>query len=61
MDPAETHPIPLRDLRPALVVAALLLVAVYLVTLDQGQLSQAGTLLHDLMHDGRHVLGVPCH
>jgi hypothetical protein len=61
MTPEDARPIPLRDLRPALLVAALLLVAVYLVTLDQGQLSQAGTLLHDLMHDGRHVLGVPCH
>ncbi|MEU8382026.1 CbtB-domain containing protein, partial [Streptosporangium sp. NPDC048865] len=23
--------------------------------------SQAGNYLHELMHDGRHLLGVPCH
>jgi hypothetical protein len=42
------------------VVAALLLMA-YLVAFDQGAVSQSGTFLHELMHDGRHMLGVPCH
>jgi hypothetical protein len=23
--------------------------------------SQSGMYLHELMHDGRHLLGVPCH
>jgi hypothetical protein len=23
--------------------------------------SQTGGYLHELMHDGRHLLGVPCH
>jgi hypothetical protein len=54
-------PVPLRDLRPAVLVAAILLVGMYLVALDQGALSQSGALLHELMHDGRHLLGVPCH
>ncbi|GII00055.1 CbtB domain-containing protein [Planobispora takensis] len=43
-----------------LAVPALLLLA-YLVTFDQGAISQAGNYLHELMHDGRHLLGVPCH
>ena len=41
-------------------VAALLLLA-YLVAFDQGAVSQSGMYLHELMHDGRHLLGVPCH
>ncbi|GGQ60127.1 CbtB domain-containing protein [Couchioplanes azureus] len=42
------------------VVATLLLLA-YLVAFDQGAVSQNGAFLHELMHDGRHLLGVPCH
>ncbi|WP_306214387.1 CbtB domain-containing protein [Actinoplanes sp. RD1] len=44
----------------AAVVAGLLLMA-YLVAFDQGALSRSGMFLHELMHDGRHLLGVPCH
>ncbi|GLY95182.1 CbtB domain-containing protein [Actinoplanes sp. NBRC 103695] len=43
----------------AVVVGALLLA--YLVAFDQGAVSQSGMYLHELMHDGRHLLGVPCH
>ena len=42
------------------VVGAMLLLA-YLVAFDQGAVSQSGMFLHELMHDGRHLLGVPCH
>ncbi|TQJ22152.1 putative cobalt transporter subunit CbtB [Micromonospora sp. A202] len=41
-------------------VVALTLLA-YLVAFDQGAVSRSGTYLHELMHDGRHLLGVPCH
>jgi hypothetical protein len=60
-DLATTQPIPLRQLAPFGAVAALLLLLLYLVSFDQGAVSQAGTLLHEVMHDGRHLLGVPCH
>jgi hypothetical protein len=47
---------------------ALLAVAVamlWLVTFEGGLVSgavgQAGTFFHELFHDGRHLLGVPCH
>jgi hypothetical protein len=42
-------------------VTGLMLLLAYLVAFDQGALSQSGTFLHELMHDGRHLLGVPCH
>lgn len=61
MDPTAVRPLPLRELAPALVLAAFLLLVIYLVQYDQGALSQTGTFLHELMHDGRHLLGVPCH
>ncbi len=58
-----------RDLVIAglLVVAALL--ALYAVFLDQGALLSAAygdtsfgaNYLHEFMHDGRHLLGIPCH
>jgi hypothetical protein len=59
--PDRIEAIPLRDLAPWTIAALLLLVLAYLVALDQGALSQSGLLLHELMHDGRHLLGVPCH
>jgi hypothetical protein len=45
----------------ALAVTTTLLLIAYLVAFDQGAVSQSGTFLHELMHDGRHLLGVPCH
>ena len=49
--------------------AFLLLVAavavLWLVTFEGGvvseSLGQAGTFLHEVFHDGRHLIGVPCH
>lgn len=58
---------PSRDgdaLKALLVSAAVVLLAVltlYLVGFDQGAISRTGMYLHELMHDGRHLLGVPCH
>jgi Probable cobalt transporter subunit (CbtB) len=50
-----------RLLTIALLTVGLMLVIAYLVAFDQGGLSRSGTYLHELMHDGRHLLGVPCH
>lgn len=62
MDPISVQqPIPIRQLLPALLVTTLLALLVYLVQFDQGAVSQSGMFLHELMHDGRHLLGVPCH
>ncbi|MGU3432873.1 CbtB domain-containing protein [Actinomycetes bacterium M1A6_2h] len=48
----------------AVVVAAVILLAfltLYLVGFDQGAISRSGMYMHELMHDGRHLLGLPCH
>lgn len=53
--------IPLVRLRPWLLAVPVLLLLTYLVLMDNGAVSQTGAFLHELMHDGRHLLGVPCH
>ena len=50
-----------RLLAIALLVVGLLLLVGYLVAFDQGAVSRSGMYLHEVMHDGRHLLGVPCH
>jgi hypothetical protein len=43
----------------------LALALLYAVTLDGGfvsaRVADSGIYLHELFHDGRHLLGVPCH
>lgn len=49
---------------PAFAWAAVLLAAAwtYLMLQENGAiLSQSWEQLHELFHDGRHALGVPCH
>ncbi len=58
---ATVTPFPLRELLPALLLGLLFVLTIYLVQYDQGVLTQTGSFLHELMHDGRHMLGVPCH
>jgi hypothetical protein len=44
----------------AAVIVALL--ALYAVFIDDGSLvSATGNYLHEFTHDGRHLLGAPCH
>jgi hypothetical protein len=59
--PLSTPAISTRLLWTALMVVALMLLITYLVAFDQGAVSRSGMDLHELMHDGRHLLGVPCH
>jgi hypothetical protein len=56
-------PIPLRDLLPwAAFAAVLALVLLYLVGVEEGATSLvSGSFAHELAHDGRHLLGFPCH
>jgi putative cobalt transporter subunit CbtB len=59
--PVGTPAVSPRLLWTALAVVALMLLVTYLVAFDQGAVSRSGMYLHELMHDGRHLLGVPCH
>jgi hypothetical protein len=59
--PISTPVVSPRLLWTALAVVALMLLITYLVAFDQGAVSRSGMYLHELMHDGRHLLGVPCH
>jgi hypothetical protein len=56
-------PIPLREVAPwALFAGVVLLVLLYLVGMDQGATSViSGEMLHEFVHDGRHLLAFPCH
>jgi hypothetical protein len=56
-------PVPLRELLPWIVFGLLLAaVVLYLVGAEQGAVSLiGGEYVHEFMHDGRHLLGVPCH
>ncbi|MDX6647713.1 MAG: hypothetical protein QOK40_3440 [Miltoncostaeaceae bacterium] len=60
-DAVAVQPIPLRRVAPWLALVPLFLMVLYLLGLDQGAISHAGSYLHELMHDGRHLLALPCH
>ncbi|MFC0508934.1 CbtB domain-containing protein [Micromonospora costi] len=55
--------VPLRQILPWAVFGALLAaVLLYFVGVEQGVLSVfAGETVHEFVHDGRHLLGFPCH
>ncbi|MBO9533871.1 MAG: CbtB-domain containing protein [Solirubrobacteraceae bacterium] len=50
-----------RDQLIAAAALLVLLLVVYVVQFDQGAISRSGMFMHELMHDGRHLLGIPCH
>ena len=61
----ETRPvaIPVADLLPWIVFGGLLLLlAIYFVGAEEGATSIIpGMYVHEFVHDGRHLLGFPCH
>lgn len=59
----EVVPIPLTQLVPwALFVGLLSLVVIFFISADQGAISiPSGNAIHEWVHDGRHLLGYPCH
>jgi hypothetical protein len=61
-----TRPVPVaspRELLPYVLFAGLiLLIVIYFVGAEEGALSLVnGTSVHEWLHDGRHLLGFPCH
>ncbi len=55
--------IPIRDIAPwAIFGGLLLLLAIYFVGAEEGATSLIkGVYVHEFVHDGRHLLGFPCH
>jgi hypothetical protein len=54
--------ISLRELAPWALFAGALLLLLYIVGVDQGASTLIpGRFLHEWVHDGRHLLGFPCH
>lgn len=52
----------LRDAWPWLLFGAALLGLFYFVAVDEGASSVIpGRFVHEWLHDGRHLLGFPCH
>lgn len=54
--------IPVRQILPWAVFGVFLLFALYFVGAEEGATSLIkGTAVHEFVHDGRHLLGFPCH
>lgn len=62
-DAVELPSIPLAQIAPwALLFGLVALLALFFVSTDQGATSViSGTAIHEWVHDGRHLLGYPCH
>lgn len=62
--PEATYPpaVSLRELWPWALLGLALLMLVYFVGVDEGAASVVpGHYVHEFLHDGRHLLGFPCH
>ena len=54
--------IPVREIAPWLTFGVVLLLALYFVGAEEGATSIIpGMYVHEFVHDGRHLLGFPCH
>ena len=55
--------IPVREVLPwAMFGGLILMLAIYFVGAEQGATSMfSGMGVHEFVHDGRHLLGFPCH
>jgi hypothetical protein len=55
--------IPVREILPWAILGGLLLViGLYFIGVEEGALSIFnGMYVHEFVHDGRHLLGFPCH
>jgi len=56
-------PIPAAELLPWTIFAGLiLLLVIYFIGVEQGATALvSGSYVHEFLHDGRHLLGFPCH
>ncbi len=60
-----TRPValPIREILPwAILGGLMLMLAIYFVGAEEGATSLVrGMYVHEFVHDGRHLLGFPCH
>ncbi|ABI63271.1 CbtB domain-containing protein [Granulibacter bethesdensis] len=57
-----SRPVPLRDILPWTLFGMVMLLALYFVGIEEGATSLiSGMYVHEFVHDGRHLLGFPCH
>lgn len=64
VEPEAIHPpkISLHEIWPWALLGFALLLMVYFVGVDEGAASLVpGSSVHEWVHDGRHLLGFPCH
>lgn len=56
-------PIPLGEILPwAIFAGIIMMLAIYFVGAEEGATSlMSGMYIHEFVHDGRHLLGFPCH
>ena len=61
--PARPAAIPVKEALPWAILGGLVLViAIYFVGAEEGATSLVkGMYVHEFLHDGRHLLGFPCH
>jgi hypothetical protein len=68
-EPVSIPAIPVRELLPWTIFGGLiLLLALYFIGVEEGAASvthgahaHEGLYVHEFLHDGRHLLGFPCH
>jgi hypothetical protein len=55
--------IPIREILPwAVFIGLLAFIAIYFVSVEQGATATfANMYVHEFFHDGRHLIGFPCH
>ena len=54
--------IPVREIAPWIIFGVVMLLALYFVGAEEGATSLIpGMYVHEFVHDGRHLLGFPCH
>jgi hypothetical protein len=59
---SEPVAIPVGEVLPWAIFAGLIMLAIYFVGAEQGATSLiSGMYVHEFVHDGRHLLGFPCH
>ena len=61
--PPVARPVPVGKILPWAIFGGLLFVlAIYFVGVEEGATSLiSGMNVHEFVHDGRHLLGFPCH